>query len=330
MTHFDVFNGDADGICALLQLRLDAPVDAVLVTGAKRDIALLARVAAQPGDAVTVLDVSLAANRDALVRLLNLGATVRYFDHHYAGEPPVHPGFDAHLDPSPSVCTGILVDRYLDGRQRLWAIVAAYGDNLNAAGDELAATLGLTPAQRAALRDLGDDLTYNATGDGDADAVVPPADLYRKLRAQRDPFRFIAKDPAYAAIDGARRRDIELARQTKAAHRSRGAAVHILPDAPWARRVRGIFGNELANAEPAIAHAVLTPDGAGRYIVSVRAPRAGPRGADALCRRFAGGGRQAAAGIEALPQARLPEFLQELERTYPAVSTSGAVADPPR
>ena len=45
MTHFDVFNGDADGLCALHQLRLAAPVDSVLVTGAKRDIALLQRVA---------------------------------------------------------------------------------------------------------------------------------------------------------------------------------------------------------------------------------------------------------------------------------------------
>ena len=31
MTRFDVFNGDADGICALLQLRLANPLDTVLV-----------------------------------------------------------------------------------------------------------------------------------------------------------------------------------------------------------------------------------------------------------------------------------------------------------
>ena len=34
--HFDVFNGDADGICALLQLRQTFP-DSKLVTGVKRD-----------------------------------------------------------------------------------------------------------------------------------------------------------------------------------------------------------------------------------------------------------------------------------------------------
>lgn len=39
---YDVFNGDADGICALHQLRLARPrPEAQLVTGVKRDIRLL-------------------------------------------------------------------------------------------------------------------------------------------------------------------------------------------------------------------------------------------------------------------------------------------------
>ena len=61
-TFYDVFNGDADGICALHQLRLAAPCTSVLITGAKRDIALLERVQAQAGDVVTVLDISMARN----------------------------------------------------------------------------------------------------------------------------------------------------------------------------------------------------------------------------------------------------------------------------
>ena len=44
--NFDVFNGDADGICALHQLRLTYPVSATLITGAKRDIKLLEKVEA--------------------------------------------------------------------------------------------------------------------------------------------------------------------------------------------------------------------------------------------------------------------------------------------
>ena len=44
MTDYDVFNGDADGICSLVQLRQIEPRDAVLITGIKRDITLLSQV----------------------------------------------------------------------------------------------------------------------------------------------------------------------------------------------------------------------------------------------------------------------------------------------
>jgi hypothetical protein len=66
VTRIYAFNGDADGLCALQQLRLaaagaGAKVEAeTLVTGVKRDIALLERVKGAPGDECTVLDVSLA------------------------------------------------------------------------------------------------------------------------------------------------------------------------------------------------------------------------------------------------------------------------------
>jgi hypothetical protein len=317
MTRYDVFNGDADGICALLQLRLATPADAVLVTGAKRDIALLDRIAGEPGDIATVLDISLAVNRDALLRLLERGVAVHYFDHHFAGEVPVHPLLDAHLDFDPSVCTGILVDRHLAGRQRVWAVVAAFGDNLIAAAHDLVAPLALSEQEVVALRDLADCLTYNAYGDSVDDAIVEPGQLFGTLLRHADPFRFIATDSAYTAIDTARRRDLALARQARATRTMPGARVYILPDAAWSRRVRGIFGNELANAEPALAHALLTPDGRNGYAVSVRAPRANPTGADMLCRQFpSGGGRAAAAGIEHLPSARLDEFLQRLNRSF--------------
>ena len=43
--NIDVFNGDADGICALIQYRLAYPEKSTLVTGVKRDIKLLEKVA---------------------------------------------------------------------------------------------------------------------------------------------------------------------------------------------------------------------------------------------------------------------------------------------
>ena len=46
----DVFNGDADGICALVQLRLAQPAQSKLVTGVKRDIQLLEHLSVQKND----------------------------------------------------------------------------------------------------------------------------------------------------------------------------------------------------------------------------------------------------------------------------------------
>jgi len=87
---FDVFNGDADGIISLVQLRLAEPRDSQLITGRKRDIELLKRVDAGEGDRVTVLDVSLSKNREPLERVLKAGASVYYFDHHHADPVPTH------------------------------------------------------------------------------------------------------------------------------------------------------------------------------------------------------------------------------------------------
>lgn len=319
MTRHDVFNGDADGIASLLQLRLAQPAATVLVTGPKRDIELVARVDAEAGDEVTVLDVSLAVNRAAVERLLATGVRVEYFDHHHAGDGPLPHGLVAHLDPRPDVCTGILVDRHLDGAQRIWAVVAAFGDNLRDAAHALAAPLALTPADLADLAALADDLTYNTYGERPDDAIVAPDALFRTLLAARDPLRFVREDPVFARIDDARRRDIARAASIEPVQRLRGALVYLLPDEPWTRRIRGIFGNEIANREPALAHAVLTPDEHGDFVVSLRAPRLRPLGADALCRRFAtGGGRLAAAGIQCLPRSDLERFVDCLDAAYPA------------
>ena len=86
---YDIFNGDADGICALIQLRLAEPrPDAVLVTGVKRDIQLLGRIPDEGVDRVTALDISFDKNREDVKRLLCAGAEVFFCDHHFSGDIP--------------------------------------------------------------------------------------------------------------------------------------------------------------------------------------------------------------------------------------------------
>ena len=99
------------------------------------------RLFTEDGDAipVTVLDVSLDQNRDALQALLQAGAEVAYFDHHHAGELPVHARFSACIDTGAQVCTSILEDRHLKGAHRGWAVAGAFGDNLADAARALGA-----------------------------------------------------------------------------------------------------------------------------------------------------------------------------------------------
>jgi hypothetical protein len=61
-------------------------------------------------------------------------------------------GLQALIDTDPKVCTSLLIDRLLHGRCRAWALVGAYGDNLTAVADALAAQAGIGAAQRAQLR----------------------------------------------------------------------------------------------------------------------------------------------------------------------------------
>ncbi|MFA0231677.1 DHH family phosphoesterase, partial [Vibrio sp. 10N.261.45.A7] len=60
--HYDVFNGDADGIIALLQLRFAEPKESTLITGVKRDIQLLKQVDIDQAESVTALDISMEKN----------------------------------------------------------------------------------------------------------------------------------------------------------------------------------------------------------------------------------------------------------------------------
>lgn len=318
MTHWDVFNGDADGVIALLQLRLADPIESQLITGVKRDIKLLGRVKAQPGDLITVLDISMEKNQGDLELVLISGAKVRYFDHHRSGQIPEHPCLSHHIDLSADTCTSLLVDRFLAGRFHLWAITAAYGDNLISTADNLAQAAGLTIEQTEHLKQLGILLNYNGYGQSVEDLHIHPADLFKQLLQYKTPFEVIEdKNSIFYLLKGAYQEDIQLAQAAECIHESTTAAVFKLPHSAWSRRVSGVWGNELANRAPQRAHGVVTDNGDDTYTVSVRAPLENKTGADEVCIQFAtGGGRAAAAGINRLPKEQLIDFCQTLEKHY--------------
>lgn len=311
MRTIDVCNGDADGLCAVLQWRLHEPAPATLITGLKRDIALLDRVQAQPGDELLVCDISMQRNRVALLRLLGQGARVRYFDHHAAADRPTHSNLQTHIEVDAAVCTSLLMDRHLGGEFRPWALVGAYGDNLTEVADALGQASGVQAHDRDALRWLGEAMNYNAYGEDEQDVHIAPADLYRIMARYVDPLALIAHESVVRDLDTLRRADLEAGMSLVPHWENERACVVVLPDAPWSRRVIGTLANRFANTQPTRAHAVLKPLRDGSFVASVRAPLRAAGGADELCRRFGGSGRAQAAGIDKLPAGELERFIGE-------------------
>jgi len=310
---YDVFNGDADGICALIQLRLAEPAQSTLITGVKRDITLARRLPTSEPVTATILDISLDKNRDAVDALLATGSTVFYVDHHFPGESlPDAPGFTALIDTQPTTCTSLLVDQHLNGQFHNWAIAAAFGDNLNAVAEDLAGKAGVSAQQTESLKTLGVCINYNGYGATVEDLHFHPADLYREFVKFEDPLQLIASDcQAWRKLRDGYESDMVRGLAAPVLTQNDSSLVVKLPDEPWARRVSGVLGNELANRNPDKACAIVTETADGSYLVSIRAPLNNRTGADEVARKFpTGGGRKAAAGINLLPANQLQDFLE--------------------
>ena len=316
--HFDVFNGDADGIIALLQLRLAEPKNSTLITGVKRDIQLLQQVPSNQAKSVTVLDISMEKNQTALNDLLNHNIEVFYVDHHRAGDIPESDHLKTIIDTDANTCTCLLVNQHLSGQYVLWAIAAAYGDNMLAAADKLADEQGLSLSEKRQLKALGTYINYNGYGSSIDDLHIAPDALFNTLLAYPNPFTLIAEpNSVFAILEQAYQDDMQQANNAQALHDDDVLQVILLENASWSRRVSGVLGNELANQSPDKAHAVLTLNSDNTYLVSLRAPLTNKQGAGDLCVQFeTGGGRAAAAGVNKLKQEKLGEFIELVSKYY--------------
>ena len=314
MANFDVFNGDADGILSLVQLRRAETRKAELVTGRKRDIKLLDRVQAGEGDHVTVLDISMRSNAEDLRRILDAGASVFYADHHNAGEIPDHPNLQAVIDTSPEMCTAILVDHCLGGAYRAWAVTAAFGDNFPAMARKKAQGHDLPLSELARLGVL---VNYNGYGGTVEDLLYHPADLYRELSNFDTPMQFLNENKdVFNALEAGYEMDLLKAAHADIIDQTEKGHIITLPDSAGSRRISGVYGNQLAQDNPARAHAILTAQKGG-YLVSIRAPLKNRSGADTLALQFeTGGGRSAAAGINHLPDAELDRFIKAFRAAF--------------
>lgn len=329
--HYDVFNGDADGIIALLQLRLHEPKESTLVTGVKRDIKLVSQVLVQLTEqdpqsditSVTVLDVSMEKNLSELRSLLDSEINVFYCDHHRTGEIPKSHYLETLINTAPECCTSLLINQKLKGAYVAWAIAAAFGDNLKAVATRLALATGFDQPQIDFLEELGTLVNYNGYGASLSDLHFTPVELYQRLYKYPNPFALLSDvSSVFYELRDAYKSDYQQLSGLNPIYESNVARVFELPAETWARRISGVFGNEIVNQDPDRAQAVLTknPDGLS-YTVSLRAPLSNRTGADEICSSFdTGGGRKAAAGINQLKEVDRMNFIALMERYY---SSSG-------
>lgn len=318
MTAYDVFNGDADGICALVQLRNAQPKQAELVTGIKREINLLDKVIANAGDQLTVLDISFDKNRAAVDRALAAGAEIFYVDHHFSGDIPKHAKLETHINLSANICTSLLVNGYLKAAFPEWAIAGAFGDNLRTSAEALAKSIQLGGADLERLEKTGIYINYNGYGGHLDDLHFHPAELFKHLVNYANPLDFAQQNcEIFQQLEQGYLDDMTKAATLKPEFSNETVAAYVLPHEAWASRVSGVFSNDLANSAPARGHAVMTEKTNGNYLVSVRAPLKNKTGADEFCRRFAtGGGRAAAAGINELPADQVQHFIAQFQLFY--------------
>lgn len=318
MAVIDVFNGDADGLCSLVQLRLAYPQKSQLVTGVKRHIQLLKQVDVQAGDRLCVFDISMKRNHADIQRLLAQGAVIFYVDHHQIGPPIRHNSLEILHSLAPYQCTSMLVDRYLGGQYRHWAIVGAFGDNLKQSACQMAQSLSLVTGELEQLQRLGLLLNYNGYGRNMSELHFHPGDLFKQLIESHHPLQLTAKAQASVALlDAAYQDDLSQARLQSPLYQNTQAQLFYFPNQAWAHRIYGLYGNELSYDDPNCAYALAIDQGNGQLTVSVRAPFNAPYGAAAVCSQFVGGGgREGAAGINSLPIAQLDTFWRIFSDSY--------------
>ena len=331
--HYDVFNGDADGIIALLQLRLNEPKESVLITGVKRDIKLVSQVVsklAEQGEqgevsSITVLDVSMEKNLPAIHSLLDANIDVFYCDHHRTGDIPQSKFLKTLVNTAPECCTSLLINQKLKGEYVAWAIAAAFGDNLKTVATQLAVESGFDRSQTEFLEELGTLVNYNSYGLSLNDLHFTPIKLYQALYQYPNPFSLLDdKDSVFYRLRTAYQNDNQHLSNLIPIYESEVARVFELPSETWARRISGVFSNEIVNQDPDRAQAVLTRNQDDEsYTVSLRAPLSNRTGADEICSRFeTGGGRKGAAGINQLNEDKKMNFIALIESYYSPLGKS--------
>ena len=279
------YNGDADGICSMVQWGLVYGIEGHRVTGVKRDIELLERVNPNPDDEIIVMDISLARNHARAVELSTQGFDITWFDHHLAGEPI--DGITTNIDTSANVCTAVIVEKFL-GLESDWAQVALHGDGLS------------VHSSKPEFKELGELLNYNGYGADLSDLHFHPDELLLLCLQAKTPQNFMDTQ-AFMTLKNGFESDL-----SNAINIEPRIGYYLLPNESWARRVVGVMAHRIN--ESGDGPHVIAIDKGETLQVSIR----GSEGIGELCKMFGGGGRATAGGIDALPKNEITALMKEV------------------
>ena len=279
------YNGDADGICSMVQWGLVHGIEGTRITGVKRDIELLERVHPSGEDDIVVMDVSLARNHERASELVSKGYSVTWFDHHLEGEPIE--SLNSYIDTSSNVCTAKIVENFL-GLESDWAQVALHGDGLSRS------------STKPELKELGELLNYNGYGADLSDLHFHPDELMLLCLQAGTPQEFMKTESFFKLREGF---ESDISRANKI---EKNDGYYLLPNEAWARRVVGVMAHRI-NESSEGPH-VIAIDKGDNVQISVR----GRSGIGELCAKFNGGGRATAGGIDSLPKSEIRALMNEV------------------
>lgn len=315
MNCYDLFNGDADGLCSLHQYRLKYPTESTIISGVKRDVQLMRHVTQCVDSYITVFDVSHLSNASHVEPVLSNGNRITWFDHHTPGEYRPSVMLRMNVDTCPTTCTSLLVDAHINGEHRDWALVGMYGDNLDSEIENH--NTGFDDQQLEILKRLGMTLNYNGYGVDESDLTIHPVEVYQDMKHYTCPFEYHDNSPSFAKIHEQMQIDKQALEQSQIVHDSSTGKIILLPDSKSSARYSGVYSNQLVNDNPDQAFVVLTTLDQETYRVSIRAPKATPYGASKLAGQFdTGGGREKAAGINQLNNHQLSDLIEKFEHQF--------------
>ena len=181
----------------------------------------------------------------------------------------------------------------------------------------MAKSENLTEEQVIFLKQIGLVVNYNSYGQTVEDLFFPPEEIAKAVKAcGSDIFRFTEQSDIFPTLFENFSADMSSAVCQEPYSISDNAVIYALPNEAWTHRVMGSFSNHLVSTNKGLACAIAVLNSDGTYRISVRSSINNPYGAGNLCKKFGGGGREKAGGVNNLDASELDKFKEEFDRTF--------------